>query len=137
MTDIPEGFVEYRPAKSGEAPPYWQAGMAWDVDLSGGTDFDEPTENLSSAVAWNKSSNYLVPREAVHGPDDVVPLPIKDALHILRQYPADELAKHGVTLEPEQWLIDAANYCTGRGGFIGHSEITEYLRTHCRPIGDA
>ena len=133
MTDIPKGFVEYRPAKKGEAPPFWLAGMACYMN-------DRPYPDL---VFDNMNGLYWVPREAVHGPDapetEGVP-PIGKVVGYLRTYPADELAKHGVTLEPvKDWaaaMFHALIEKAGRDGGWDEKDdnAIEYLRTHCRPI---
>ena len=128
MTDMPHGFVEYRPAKDGEAPPFWREGMAAYYEGYGPSFYS----------FTNAGEEYWVPREAVHGPDDALPQAAhNDIAHMvetMRQYPADELAKHGVTLEPvKDW---AAEFWHDLMGFRDGKQAIEYLRTHCRPIGD-
>lgn len=89
MTD----FVEWKPEFDGQKPPFWQDGMDW------GFSSVAPTARTKGAPSWSRFNSYVVPREAVHG---LVTIAAQ-----LRQYPAEELAKHGITLAPEpDWATE-------------------------------
>lgn len=117
MTD----YAIWKPEHDGHAPPNWREGMKW----------TRPTMpsvfNESGHPEWVGGYEYRVPAEALNSPNDdasgdvdtwkrddaMAKWKAADAADIarmaesLRQYPAEELAKHGITLAPEKdWATE-------------------------------
>ena len=93
-----DNYKIWRPEYDGHAPPNWREGM-----------FEEHRHRdfgitwVSSTPTWAKDYEYRVAPEALNDP-------IAATVAQLRQYPAAELAKHGITLaEPKDWAT---------GGFV-------------------
>ena len=102
MTQEAANYPIWRPEYDGHDPPNWREGMAWaDGDFN---DFSHRTRD----PFWHEGYLYRVPAEALNSPnDDALPGAIQDALYVLRQYPAETLAKHGITLAPEKdWATE-------------------------------
>lgn len=110
----------WEPKYDGHAPPNWRWGMAyWVLECKKA----EPFSYLDGP-AWWCGNEYLVEAEALNSPnDDAKPYDwqVDAALHVIRQLPAEELAKHGITLAPEKdWATELwADLCTicGMTGF--------------------
>ena len=118
----------WEPKYDGHAPPNWRWGMAyWVLECKKA----EPFSYLDGP-AWWCGNEYLVEAEALNGPNaDAKPYEwvetgeifqsVDAVLHVIRQYPAEELAKHGITLAPEKdWARELwADLCTicGMTGF--------------------
>lgn len=117
----------WEPKYDGHAPPNWRWGMAyWVLECKKA----EPFSYLDGP-AWWCGNEYLVEAEALNGPNDNVfaaPAPqkwfgqdsidpIAATVAQLRQYHAEELAKHGITLAPEKdWATELwADLFTIRG----------------------
>ncbi len=132
MSDT-QNYVEWRPEYDGHAPPYWREGMACN---------GQGRRPLPHAPAWLKGFLYCVPSEALTAPNDdaVAKWKVADAADIasmvesLRQYPADELAKHGITLaEPKDWATELwADLWEARGS----PEDAELVRSGETSIAD-
>lgn len=107
MTD----FVKWTPKYVGHKPPYWREEMGWEH-------WPEPPSRDTHHVqpAWDDCADYSVPREAVYGPANGAKVDLWEAVsefnlssvaRNLRKYPAEELAKHGITLAPEKdWATE-------------------------------
>lgn len=90
-----DNYKIWRPEYDGHAPPNWREGM-----------FEEHRHRdfgitwVSSTPTWAKDYEYRVAPEALNDP-------IAATVAQLRQYPAAELAKHGITLaEPKDWATE-------------------------------
>jgi hypothetical protein len=94
-------YAIWKPEHDGHAPPNWREGMKGNGD--------EPY--------WWVGRAYLVPAEAVGESSEALNSPNDDAkpyewqvdaaLHVIRRLPAEELAKHGITLAPEKdWATE-------------------------------
>ena len=111
-----DNYKIWRPEYDGHAPPNWREGM-----------FEEHRHRdfgitwVSSTPTWAKDYEYRVAPEALNSPNDdafTAPTPqqwfgqdsidpIAATVAQLRQYPAAELAKHGITLaEPKDWATE-------------------------------
>lgn len=102
-------YVEYRPPADGVPPKYWREGMKWTRPTIP-ADFDG-----SGHPEWLGGWEYHVEPEALTAPNDDASgdyhaqltrlsqeYSLSDALALLRGLPAEELAKHGITLAPEK-----------------------------------
>lgn len=103
MTD----YAIWKPEHDGHAPPNWREGMAWAGNL-----------NCQGRPRWRRGFGYCVPAEALNSPNDDAEERMRDyaiktllqegedalkgLVRELREYPAEELAKHGITLAPEK-----------------------------------
>ncbi len=114
MSDTPN-YVEWRPEYDGHAPPNWRKGMKWAV-----VDFPS-SYDASGFPGWSPVDVYHVEPEALNSPNNdafTAPTPqqwfgqdsidpIAATVAQLRQYPAAELARHGITLAPEKdWATE-------------------------------
>ncbi len=106
MTQEAANYPIWRPEYDGHAPPNWREGM-----------FEEHRHRdfgigwVSSTPTWAKDYEYHVSAEALNSPNDDAKLPdpwtLDNLQFALRQYPAAELAKHGITLaEPKDWATE-------------------------------
>lgn len=125
-------YAIWKPEHDGHAPPNWRQGMSRNI-LS--LTRDAWLVVSSYDKSWSKQHKYQVPAEALNSPNDNVfaaPAPqkwfgqdsidpIAATVAQLRQYPAEELAEHGITLAPEKdWATELwADLCTicGMTGF--------------------
>ena len=106
----------WKPEHTGHAPPNWREGMEWALD--GGS-----PRTSTADPAWLSTFEYSVPAEALNSPNDDTEDRMRDyaiktllqegedalngLVRELREYPAEELAKHGITLAPEKdWAAD-------------------------------
>ena len=107
MTQEAANYPIWRPEYDGHEPPNWREGMAWaDGDFN---DFSHRTRD----PFWHEGYLYRVPAEALNSPNDDYPDPPLDDVSLgelvdaIRQYPAETLAKHGITLaEPKDWATE-------------------------------
>lgn len=126
MTD----FVKWTPKYVGHKPPYWREEMGWEH-------WPEPPSRDTHHVqpAWDDCADYSVPREAVYGQANGAKVDLWEAVsefnlssvaRNLRKYPAEELAKHGITLAPEKdWATELwADLLEARG----HEDGAWYVR---------
>lgn len=96
-------YAIWKPEHDGHAPPNWRRGMWWDVPCK-----------PDCCPEWVEGLGYIVPAEALNSPNDDAETPdavetgkLENIVRGLRQYPAEELAKHGITLAPEKdWATD-------------------------------
>lgn len=100
-----QNYAIWRPEYDGHAPPKWRDGMAWGIE--GVVD----VRHRNYLPEWNVANRYTVPAEALNSPNDDAKLPnpwtLGNLQFALRQYPAAELAKHGITLaEPKDWATE-------------------------------
>lgn len=111
MTD----FCIWKPEHDGHAPPNWRDGMSRNIlSLTRDAWLDVSLYDKS----WSKQHKYQVPAEALNSPNDDASGDVdawaeSDAKRILRlveslrAYPAETLAKHGITLAPEKdWAAE-------------------------------
>lgn len=99
-------YAIWKPEHDGHAPPNWREGMNWAIDRG-------PREQPIKP-RWYEGFSYAVPAEALNSPNDDVETPeavetgkLENIVRGLRQYPAEELAKHGITLAPEKdWATE-------------------------------
>lgn len=109
-----KGFVSnmidykiWEPKHDGHAPPNWREGMVWGFE-------GNPPKMCHADPSWFVDITYLVPAEALNSPNDDAETPdavetgkLENIVRGLRQYPAETLAKHGITLAPEKdWATD-------------------------------
>ena len=99
MTD---SYAIWKPEHDGHAPPNWREGMKVAADGLSWT-----VSSRGWGPGWWAGQEYKVPAEALNSPnDDAVKdynsALIEKAVKSLRQYPAEELAKHGIMLVPEK-----------------------------------
>ena len=112
MTQEAHSYVEWRPEHDGHAPPNWREGTEiLEFRPIGTTEWRE----LAILPSWGKNFEYKVPPEALTAPKDDAPkgfvkldeFLLAQYVEYLREYPADELAKHGITLAPEKdWATE-------------------------------
>ena len=110
-----QNYAIWRPEYDGHAPPNWGGGMKWT------TDFMCDRYDATGTPDWNVIDVYHVEPEALNSPNNdafTAPTPqqwfgqdsidpIAATVAQLRQYPAAELAKHGITLaEPKDWATE-------------------------------
>lgn len=113
MTD----YAIWKPEHDGHAPPNWREGMKWGV-----SPFGYDLESIGTP-AWGAGQKYRVPAEALNSPNDDAEERMRDyaiktllqegedalkgLVRELREYPAEELAKHGITLAAEKdWATE-------------------------------
>jgi len=111
MSDTPN-YAIWRPEHDGHAPPNWREGTEiLEFRPIGTTEWRE----LAILPSWGKNFEYKVPPEALTAPKDDAPkgfvkldeFLLAQYVEYLREYPADELAKHGITLaEPKDWATE-------------------------------
>ena len=115
-------YAIWKPEHDGHAPPNWREGMVGNAD----------------APYWWVGRSYLVPAEALNSPNDDAETPdavetgkLENIVRGLRQYPTEELAKHGITLAAEKdWATELwadLRNCIGDRGLA-----TEIKRGHAR-----
>lgn len=114
----------WKPEHDGHAPPNWREGMPWDCEPFNKDGLMELIGNPS----WYCGSKYKVPAEALNSPNDDdaqfveawkrnealkeltrlgQEMEIDEAVSLIRKLPAEELAKHGITLAPERdWATE-------------------------------
>lgn len=112
-------YAIWKPEHDGHAPPNWRDGMPWDCEPFNKDGLME----LTGSPSWYESHEYKIPAEALNSPNDDAEERMRDyaiktllqegedalkgLVRELREYPAEELAKHGITLAPEKdWATD-------------------------------
>ena len=127
----------WKPEHTGHAPPNWREGMEWALD--GGS-----PRTSTADPAWLSTFEYSVPAEALNSPNDDTEDRMRDyaiktllqegedalngLVRELREYPAEELAKHGITLAPERdWARELYFDVLETGGyaFLRNTELDQ------------
>lgn len=122
-------FRIWKPEHDGHAPPNWREGMS--------RNFMSLTRGAWLAVSsydklWSKQHQYQVPVEALDSSNDDAETPdavetgkLENIVRGLRQYPAEKLAKHGITLAPERdWATELwADIWEARGSPVAAKDV--------------
>ena len=124
-------YAIWKPEHDGHAPPNWKKGMPWTAEPYAwsyspswpeGSGYMVPVEAVGETIPMTKGETVRYgdegwqPAEALNSPNDddrseaekkADEKLLKATLKLLRQYPAEELAKHGITLAPEKdWAME-------------------------------
>lgn len=99
MTD----YKIWKPEHDGHAPPNWREGMKWTLEAL------PLAYNAVGNPNWDAREVYHVEPEALNSPNDDAETPdavetgkLENIVRGLRQYPAEELAAHGIVFtEPK------------------------------------
>ncbi|MBK9005288.1 MAG: hypothetical protein IPM41_15995 [Sphingomonadales bacterium] len=106
-------YTIWRPEYGGHAPPKWRDGMKWTTK-----DFMCDRYDATGTPDWSAADVYCVEPEALNSPNDdahsaetatMAGQIASTTRHrcTASQYPAAELAKHGITLaEPKDWATE-------------------------------
>lgn len=111
----------WKPEHDGHTPPNWREGMLWVCYFS--EQLDPHPIQQGKEPSWESEYVYYVPTEALNSPNDDAEHRMRDyaiktllqegedalngLVRELRQYPAEELAEHGITLAPEKdWATE-------------------------------